>query len=281
MPPDFASLMLIPCARSAQAATSASVYLVDAYFNVATEIPVGPSQDTTFVATGLGYGEGSDAGVVYDVFHCNSIDVDPSNDALLVSARYMDSIFYVDRVTGGVMWKMGGATATKDKATYVSAADPFFRQHDARLLPGWLPKCNGGTGQISMFDDQSQGPGPARGVVYDVIVGLGDGGSPAEGGCGDGGMPEGGSSGAASVAWQYKGSTSSSAAGSFRISADGSRVIGWGFGGMPHLVLSEVDIAGNDRLDFEFTDGNESYRAIKVPLTALDRTAMRATAGLP
>jgi hypothetical protein len=240
-----------------------------------------PSKDTTVVATGLGYGQGSDAGVVYDVFHCNSIDVDPSNGDLLLSARYMDSVFYVDRLTGSVLWKMGGATLTKDNATYVSVADPFFRQHDARLLPGWSPTCSGGTGRISMFDDQSQGPGPARGVVYDVIVGLADGGTPAEGGCGDGGVLEGGAPGAASVTWEYKGSTSSGGAGSFRISADGSRVIGWGFGGAPHLVFSEVDVGGNDRLDFEFTDNNESYRAIKVPLTALDLKAMRYSAGLP
>ena len=83
------------------------------------------------------------------------------------------------------------------------------------------------------------------------------------------------------MTWEYKGSTSSGGAGSFRISADGSRVIGWGFGGAPHLVFSEVDVGGNDRLDFEFTDNNESYRAIKVPLTALDLKAMRYSAGLP
>jgi hypothetical protein len=89
-----------------------------------------------------GFGPGSttaDGGAVYDVFHCNSIDVDPANGDPLVSAREMDSVFYVDRPSGKVLWKMGGATASKDGATYVAVSDPFFRQHDAhaaRLVGG-------------------------------------------------------------------------------------------------------------------------------------------------
>jgi arylsulfotransferase ASST len=236
-----------------------------------------PAVDTRVAATAFGYGSsgGPDGGTVYDVFHCNSIDVDPSNGNLLVSARQMDSIFYVDRPTGRVLWKMGGAPQTMDDATYVTATDPFFEQHDARLLPGWSPTCRGGAGQVSLFDDESQELGPARGVVYDVVVGAGDGGTGAESGCGDGRA-----AGAATVAWQYKGSATSSAAGSFRILPDGSRVIGWGFGNGLE-VFTEIDVAGTELLHFEFTDGNSSYRAIKVPLSALDLGAMRNTAGLP
>jgi hypothetical protein len=234
-----------------------------------------PAQDTRVTATAFGYGPsgGPDGGTVYDVFHCNSIDVDPSNGNLLVSARYMDSIFYVDRPTGKVLWKMGGAPQTKDDATYVSVADPFFEQHDARLLPGWSPTCRGGAGQISLFDDESQRPGPARGVVYDVVVGAGDGGDGPEGGYGDGGTAA-----MATVAWQHAGSATSSSAGSFRVSTDGSRVIGWGFGNGLE-VFTEVDVDGKELLRFDFIDGNESYRAIKVPLDAFDLNVLRNTAG--
>jgi hypothetical protein len=69
--------------------------------------------------------------------------------------------------------------------------------------------------------------------------------------------------------------------GSFRILPDGSRTIGWGFGGeLAGLVLTEVDVQGDDLLDLSFTK-SASYRAIKVPLSALDLGLMRSTAGIP
>lgn len=218
---------------------------------------------------------GADGGPVVDPFHCNSVDVDPANGNLLVSARELDSIFYIDKRTGAILWKMGGSAYTKDLASYVAVVDSFHRQHDVRFLPGWSADCNGGTGQISMFDDDSYLPGVARGVVYDVVVGPGDGAPLA---C-DGGTVDGGG-GQATVAWQYGGTMNSRGLGSFRILADGSRIIGWGYG-PPNLVFTEVDIEGNKLLDFEFTDGSSSYRAIKVPLHALDLDAMRKTAGIP
>jgi arylsulfotransferase ASST len=210
----------------------------------------------------------SDGGTVIDTFHCNSIDVDPANGNLLVSARQMDSVFYIERSTGTVLWKMGGAEASIDNATYVPVTSPFYGQHDARLQPGWSA-CGGG--RISLFDDQTYGKQPARGVLYDVAIGSGDGGCDA------------GTAGA-SVAWQYAGKASSGASGSFRISADGSRVIGWGLQS-ESIVFTEVDDGGNDLIDLvstnsAFVSPMQSYRAIKVPEAALDLDAMRMTAGL-
>jgi len=228
-----------------------------------------PVKDTTVPALGTFDASAPDGGAVVDPFHCNSLDVDPANGNLLVSARNADSIFYVDRATGAILWKMGGAAYTKDGAARVTTSDPFYRQHDARLLPGWSSTCAGGRGQISVFDDESERPAPARGVIYDVIVGAADGGAS---GCADGGVP-----GTGTVAWQYVGTASSLVVGSFRVSADGSRVIGWGQGAS-NRVFTEVDVHGADLLDFEFTDGDTSYRAVKVPVGALDLGAMRATA---
>ncbi len=238
-----------------------------------------PAKVSEFPLTGFGPdGTLPDGGTIYDVFHCNSIDVDPANGNLLVSAREMDSIFYIDKPTGAVLWKMGGANASLDNATYISVADPFYRQHDARLQPGWDPSCNGGSGQISLFDDESLMANPARAVVYDVVVGETDAGA---GGCDAGPSVDGGAGARATVAWQYKGLVSTLATGSFRISADGSRVIGWGIGGTPDLAFTEVDLNGNDLLDFSFLDGNTSYRAIKVPLSTFDLGALRSAAGAP
>lgn len=251
--------------------TVVNTWLASNHFNAA--------QVSMLPLTGFGGVTAPDGGPVYDVFHCNSIDIDPTNGNLLVSAREMNSVFYVEWPGGTVLWKMGGANSSLDNAAYVSVADPFFYQHDARLQPGWSPTCNGGSGQVSLFDDESGEPGPARGVVYDVAVGGGDGGT---NGCDGGASADGGpDAGQATVVWQYKGSTTTEATGSFRISADGSRVIGWGLGGVPGLAFTEVDINGNDLLDFHFTDFSETYRAIKVPLTAFDLSVLRSTAGGP
>ncbi len=209
----------------------------------------------------------ADGGVVIDPFHCNSIDIDPANDNLLVSSRQMNSVFYIDKTTGTVLWKMGGATASKDGARYISVADPFVMQHDARLQPGWST-CTGG--QVSLFDDETGKAGPSRAVLYDVS--LGD-----DAGC------DGGTAAATSV-WQYKGVSTPIAAGSFRIQPDGSRVIGWGL--QPNIVLTEVSAAGEDVLDIYSSATPPplpvvSYRALKVPTSTFDITVLRQTAGHP
>lgn len=204
---------------------------------------------------------------VIDAFHCNSIDVD-TNGNLLVSARHMDSIFYVEKASGKVLWKMGGAKDSKDDATYVPVASPFYRQHDARFLKSWKSACAGrsGSGEISLFDDETAESAPARAVVYDVNVG-------ASGCGGTGGAPAGG----ATVAREYKGTGPIAATGSFRVLPEGGSIIGWGTNG--GFVFTELDAAGHDLLDFYFTDGSSSYRAIKVPLTTFDLNVLRNTTG--
>jgi hypothetical protein len=188
---------------------------------------------------------------VVDVFHCNSIDIAADGD-LLISARQMNSVFLVSKVTGAVLWKIGGAQYTKEGAPYLTVTgDPltaFYGQHDARLLPN---------GQVGVFDDHTGMPGPARGVIYSYDV----------------------SAGTATLAWQFKGQVGAAAMGSFRVTADGSRIIGWGETGGQQSVFTEVDEDGNDLLDFNLSRGDYSFRALKVPLTQLDLTLMRTTAG--
>jgi Arylsulfotransferase (ASST) len=199
-----------------------------------------------------------------DPFHCNSIDVDTANGNILVSARQMDSIFYIDRASGNILWKMGGVDYTKDGAAYVplSSADSFHRQHDARLQGGWSTTCGG---QVSVFDDESGAGSASRAAVYDVSLGGAEScrGQPS-----------------ARLSWQWAGNKASYAMGSFRITSDGSRVIGWGTDGIPGLVFTEVDEAGDRLLDLYFTDDSASFRAVKVPLDAMDLNAMRHTSGL-
>jgi hypothetical protein len=210
-----------------------------------------------------------DAGAVfaYDTFHCNSIDVDPASGNLLVSARQANSIFYLEKPSGRILWKMGGTKSTLDDATYIAVSDPFFGQHDARLQPAWST-CRGG--RISLFDDETYGPKMARAMLFDVAFAA-DGGCAAE-------------PARATVAFQHEGVTTSEAEGSFRISTDGSRVIGWGLA--PDFVLTELDESGQVLLQVKSLARAAgptlaSYRAIKAPLAAFDLADMRRTAGLP
>jgi hypothetical protein len=210
----------------------------------------------------------ADGAPIVEPFHCNSIDVDPKNGNLLVSARNMNSVFYIERPSGKVLWKIGGRSASVDGATYIPVTDPFYQQHDARIV-SWSSNC-GGSGQISVFDDHSWRPAPARGLVLDVVVGSEVGGG---GGCPAGVKPS------ATVAWQYRGHGNSAIRGSFRIMPDDSRIIGWGNGAAPGLVFTEVDEGGDDLLDMYFPRGVASYRAIKVPLEAFELGNLRITAG--
>jgi hypothetical protein len=189
---------------------------------------------------------------VVDTFHCNSIDVD-ANGNLLVSARHMDAVFLVNKQTGKVVWKMGGVAYNKDGARLIRIqGDPemgFNRQHDARLRPN---------GNVSLFDDHSDGSGPARGVEYAIDS----------------------TSGTATVAWQYLGNASSASMGSCRRYADGNSVIGWGTLMVTNgPVLSEVDSFGNDVLDISFASGDLSYRAVKVTEDLVELSLLRETAG--
>jgi len=189
-----------------------------------------------------------------DVFHCNSVDIDEQGN-LLLSSRHTDAVYYIEKASGKILWKLGGSSYNKDGARLIRVeGDPqvsFYRQHDARFRP------NGG---ISLFDDHGAGTGPARGVEYALDI--------------EGGV--------ATVRWQYTGAASSLYMGSFRRYDDGTSVIGWGGPASgKNLVFTEVDGQGNDLLDLEFGPGSVSYRAVKVPLGALDAAVLRATAGLP
>lgn len=216
-------------------------WLASEHFDLGQE-PVDPEEDSI------------NGGIVIDPFHCNSIDVD-GNGNLLVSARHMDAVFLVNKQTGKVVWKMGGVAFNEDGAQLIRIeGDPqtaFHHQHDARLRPN---------GNVSLFDDQTNGEGPARGVEYAIDF----------------------TTGVATVAWQYRQTAGSDAMGSCRRYADGNTVIGWGsIGSAPGLVLSEIDSLGNDVLDMSFASGASSYRAVKVTDAEVDLGLLRENAGLP
>jgi hypothetical protein len=186
-----------------------------------------------------------------DVFHCNSIDVAANGD-LLVSMRHTNAVFYIDRSTGKVVWKLGGTAVNKDGAACIQLVnDPqggFNLQHDARFRPN---------GNISLFDDHGASPGVARGVEYAIDH----------------------DAGTATVAWQFLGRNASQYEGSFRRYPDGESVIGWGGNAPDMRVVTEVDSKGAEVFDVSFSPQAAPYRAVKTPLSRLDIALMRVTAG--
>jgi hypothetical protein len=188
---------------------------------------------------------------VQDVFHCNSIEVDASGN-LLVSMRHTNSIVYIDKGTGKILWKLGGTPTSKDEAKCIQVVgDPegtFSMQHDARFRPN---------GNVTLFDDHGATSGVARGVEYAIDQ----------------------AAGTATVAFQFLGTTQSQYEGSFRRYDDGESVVGWGGAAPDARVVTELNAAGQEVFDVSFAPVAAPYRALKVPTTTIDIGAMRLTAG--
>ncbi len=192
----------------------------------------------------------NDATVV-DLEHFNSIDVAPNGD-YIVSARHLDAVFRIDRATGKIVWKLGGAPNVKDAARSLSiVGDPLGGpkgMHDARLQTD---------GSVTMFDNQLGTTNATRAVRYAL---NGSGGATA------------------TTATMVRGyarpdNATIGTMGSTRVTAEGDLVIGWGAGAP---LVSEID--ANDRLVLQI-DGpaGGSYRAVREPVAAFSRTLLRSS----
>jgi hypothetical protein len=194
-----------------------------------------------------------DGRVVYDVFHCNSVDVNKSGQ-LLLSARNMNAVFKIDRATKKIIWKLGGTAYSKDGAELITVDDPaagtFSQQHDARFRPGT---------DISLFDDHGPDRGPAQGIEYKIDV----------------------ANYRATPVFRYTepNGTTSMATGSFRRYSDGESVVCWGIN-PDRTTFTEVNALAQPVLDVAFDPGLKAYRAVKAPFDNYDLSVLRLTAGL-
>jgi hypothetical protein len=75
-----------------------------------------------------------------DIPHFNSIDIDSAGN-FLVSARYTHEVFYLNRQTDSIEWRLGGNLSD---FTFLNDSLPFLGQHQ----PRWLPN-----GNILMYDN--------------------------------------------------------------------------------------------------------------------------------
>jgi hypothetical protein len=184
---------------------------------------------------------------VVDVYHCNSIDLDSSGN-LLLSMRHTSAVYFIDRATGAIQWKLGGTTWVGDGGAHIAVVnDPegtFSLQHDARF------SASG----VTLFDDHGGGAGVARGVEYAIDHG----------------------SSTATPTFQFLGGGQSQFEGSFRPQADGHSVVGWGHVAADPRTFTEIDAQGNDVLDVTIAKVT-AYRAVKVETSQLDVALLRAT----
>jgi hypothetical protein len=209
-----------------------------------------------------------------DVYHCNSIDVDPSGKDVMVSLRDTSAVYDINRSTGTIKWKLGGTTTgLTDGEPSLAITDPevtISGQHDARFQSSSVPS---GT-DVSLFDDHTNcpppsnstcpAPGPARAVQYHIAY------TPT--------------SGTAMRTFNYPApdGNPSVATGSFRrYNSSNDNVIDWGFHGANPEMMREVDAAGTPLLTFTFPVGQYTYRFLKVSTLPFDINLLRQTAGVP
>lgn len=208
---------------------------------------------------------------VADVYHCNSIDVNPTNpNRVLVSMRQA-GVFLINKKTKQIIWKLGGtAVAPLDHEPVIrvvgTSEGGFIGQHDARFQPN---------GKISMFDDHTRTTGAARGIVYSINS----------------------ANNTASPVWQYVAPSGENvdAMGSFRrydsstltfdeagvgYAGPVETVVDWG-AGIPRAGFTVISDKGNLLLRVEFPAGIKGNRGTKAPETSLTLSELRNSAGLP
>jgi len=173
-----------------------------------------------------------------DYFHINSVDVD-HDDNLLVSARETSAIYKIDRMSGEVIWRLGG----KKSDFKMGPGARFAYQHDARRQSD---------GTISIFDNGTtvfhngipKAVEESRGIVLD--------------------LNEEEMSATLVREYTHPDKLFADAGGNMQVLPNGNVFIGWGRA----LVFSEFSKDGELLFDARLSSENKSYRAFRFPWNA-------------
>lgn len=188
-----------------------------------------------------------------DYVHINAIDYDAATNQVVVTARHLNAILWIDWSTKQVTRKLGGQGTNPDNPAVFTftggAANAFALPHDGRLNPD---------GHLTAFDNQAAplGNGAPRAVEYSL--------DPA--------------ARTATLVWQRPlGATGSlfGGLGSVRRQTDGNTVIAWG--GFNDPVFTEVDPNGKALLQVSMPVANLTYRVTKIPASTFTLDQLHAT----
>ncbi|HEV3227852.1 MAG TPA: arylsulfotransferase family protein [Solirubrobacteraceae bacterium] len=164
----------------------------------------------------------------WNPFHVNSVDENAAGN-LLISARNTWAVYYVNRRTGDIIWRLGGKHSTFSVERHAR----FAWQHDARFQPNH---------KISVFDNEAapQEANRSRGLVLSLDV----------------------RHRRAKVAIQYTHPPPpllAGSQGSTQLLPNGQVFVGWGQ--LPYF--SEFSRSGRLLFDGHFHRPDESYRAAR------------------
>jgi hypothetical protein len=168
----------------------------------------------------------------FDFFHMNSIDVDADGN-LLISARHTSAVYKLDRLTGKVIWRLGG----KRSDFRIEKRARFWYQHHAVRHPDGL---------LTLFDDGAgtrQVEASSRGLKLEVDE----------------------RTMSVSLRKQYlpEPPLLATSQGSMQLLPNGDVFIGWG--SQPYF--SEFSRDGRLRFDARIASPSISYRAFRFPWT--------------
>jgi len=165
-----------------------------------------------------------------DYCHGNAIEVD-SDTSLLISSRNMHEITKINRLTGDIIWRLGGEN---NMFAFPDSSILFCKQHDIRVMPN--------SGNLSLFDNGNcHDPQYSSVAEYDIDL----------------------TNMTVELVQRMTSSTDTSLIyasfmGNAQRLENGNTITGWG-SGIPSIT--EFDEEGNVLLQFSF--GNLNYRAFK------------------
>lgn len=170
-----------------------------------------------------------DAGLPFDYFHINSIEVD-SDDNLLVSARKTSAVYKIDRETGEVIWRLDGKESDFD----LDYGTRSVYQHDA------IPRPDG---TITILDNgiSPEVDGESRGMVVE--------------------LDEDEKTARLVRDYPHPSEMRAETQANMQTLPNGNVFIGWG----SEPVFSEFDSEGELLFDAALRAGTESYRAFRFP----------------
>ena len=169
-------------------------------------------------------------------FHCNSLALDNDGN-LLLSSRHLDEVTKIDRQTGDIIWRFGGAECANNQFMFINDLRTFSHQHYVRRLLN---------GNLTLLDNGNLlSPQYSRGLEYELDE----------------------INKTAALVWSFGNNplTFTGAAGSVQRLSNNNTIIGWGIPEGVSPGITESDISGNVTLDFSYPDIYTSYRALKYP----------------